>query len=283
MSNSSDLTINQDPSARTLSEAEKERQMFLALCVNFTAAYCCDLMADRMEPIKRSSFSHCEQEKDRLRDPLCYSEWIRHAYETFVVKESAPDFLEVFDAQNIMRRLRAEDSFVYRHRTAPNGAGMEYFEATVVRLYADEHTFKIIMGYRPIDDIIAEERKTQQELENEVAALRNIHEALGSGAWKLEYNERGEMTGCHWSDKMRRMLGFSSAEDFPDEFDAWQLRLHPDDVENTMAEYRETVFDYTSRKTYDVEYRVRAKDGTYHWFRAAGAPFAPGRRLADRI
>ncbi len=253
-----------------LGETEKERQMLGALCVNYTAAYCCDLMTDRMEPIKRQQFSHCAREKDRMHDPFCYSEWIRHAFETFVIKESAPDYLEVFDAQNIMRRLKTEESFVYRHRTLPNGAGMEYFEATVVRLYVDEKSFKIIMGYRPIDDIVAGEKERQRTLENEVTALRNIHEALGSGAWKLSYDERGEMTSCYWSDTMRRMLGFTSTEDFPNEFSAWSDRLHPNDREHTLKEYRDTVWDYTSKKTYDVEYRVRAKDDTYHWFRAAG-------------
>ncbi len=110
----------------------------------------------------------------------------------------------------------------------------------------------------------------KEELENEVSALQNIHEALGSGAWKLKYNENGEMISCRWSDTMRRMLGFTSTEDFPDEFDSWLSRLHPDDFEYTMEEYHNTVFDYTSRKTYDVEYRVRDKAGIYHWFRAAG-------------
>ena len=129
-----------------LSDAEKERQMLGALCVNYTAAYCCDLMADRMEVIKRKNFSHCAQEKGRMRDALSYSEWIRHAFETFVVKGTAPDYLEVFDAQNVMRHLQREESFVYRHRTLPNGAGMEYFEATVVRLYVDEKSFKVIVA-----------------------------------------------------------------------------------------------------------------------------------------
>lgn len=108
------------------------------------------------------------------------------------------------------------------------------------------------------------------DMEMEMTALQNIHEALGSGAWKLEYNAEGEMVSCRWSDTMRHMLGFTSTEDFPDEFSSWSDRLHPEDREYTMEEYRSTVEDYTSRKTYDVEYRVAAKDGTYHWFRAAG-------------
>ena len=78
------------------------------------------------------------------------------------------------------------------------------------------------------------------------------------------------MISCKWSDTMRRMLGFQSTEDFPDEFASWMDRLHPDDKEYTMQEYQSTVDDYSGRKTYDVEYRVQAKDGQYHWFRAAG-------------
>lgn len=264
---------------------EKERQMFNALCINYTAAYCCDLMTDTMEPIKQKSFSHSLQEKEKMQDPCCYSEWIRHAYETFVVKETAPDYMEVFDAQNLMRRLRTEESIVYRHKTLPNGVGMEYFEATIVPLYMDENSFKVIIGYRPIDDIVAEEKKHRRELEIEVATLQNIHEALGSGAWKLTYDERGEMTSCQWSDKMRHMLGFTSEEDFPNLFEVWAGRLHPEDREDTLREYRDTVQDYSNRKTFDVEYRLRNKDEEYHWFRAAGSLSrrSDGSPVAERM
>lgn len=250
--------------------AEKERQMLNALCINYTAAYYCDLKKDYMEPVKRKNFSHCEQEKDNMQNPYSYSEWIHHAYETFVIKETAPDYLEAFDAQNLIQHMKRQENFVYRHRTLPNGVGMEYFEINVVKLYEDPDSFVIIMGYRPIDDIMVEEKQYRRRLENEVAALQNIHKALGSGAWKTQYNRNGEMIFCRWSDTMRHMLGFQSTEDFPDEFESWLNRLHPDDKEYTMKEYQSTVEDYSGRKTYDVEYRVCDKEGIYHWFRAAG-------------
>ena len=120
------------------------------------------------------------------------------------------------------------------------------------------------------DNLDASSEKAEIALEKEVSALRNIHEALGSGAWRLEYNENGDMISCRWSDTMRRMLGFTSTDDFPDRFDSWSERLHPDDREYTLTEYRNTVWDYSSKKTYDVEYRVLDKDGVYRWFRAAG-------------
>ena len=169
------ISTKQQHLETALNTAEKERQMFNALCINYTAAYCCDLMTDYMESIKQKDFSHSAQETGNLHNRHSYSEWIRYAYDHIVVKESAPDYLEVFDAANIMKRLQTEESFVYRHKTLANGAGMEYFEATVVRLYTDEHCFKVIVGYRPIDELLKEEKKHQKELEHalQLAELAN--------------------------------------------------------------------------------------------------------------
>ena len=117
-----------------------------------------------------------------MRAALSYSEWIRHAFETFVVKGTAPDYLEVFDAQNVMRRLQREESFVYRHRTLPNGAGMEYFEGTVVRLYVDEKSFKVIVDYRPIDDIGSGRENLKTRSQRCGTSTRRSARARGSSA-----------------------------------------------------------------------------------------------------
>lgn len=99
-----------------LDKSEQERHFYDALCIDYTAAYLCDLMA----------------------------------------------------------YLDDHESFVYRHRTLPNRAGMEYFEARAVRLYSDDDSYKIILGYRPIDDIVEEERESRQKLEQ---ALKRAEEA----------------------------------------------------------------------------------------------------------
>ena len=114
------------------------------------------------------------------------------------------------------------------------------------------------------------EQQYRERLESENAAMRNVHLALVSGAWKLQYNEKGELTHCGWSNTMRKMLGFESQEDFPNTFEAWAKLLHPEDKAATLKEYYDTVMDYTGEKTYDVEHRVQNKDGSYHWYRAAG-------------
>lgn len=157
-----------------LDKSEQERHFYDALCIDYTAAYLCDLMADTMTVIKKKSFSHCAAEELQSGSIQCYSQWIRHSYNTFVVKESTPGFMEMFDNRNLMAYLDDHESFVYRHRTLPNRAGMEYFEARAVRLYSDDDSYKIILGYRPIDDIVEEERESRQKLEQ---ALKRAEEA----------------------------------------------------------------------------------------------------------
>jgi len=130
-----------------MQKVEKE-EIFNALCVNYTTAYYCDLMKDYIKVIKQKEFSHSNRAK--IQDGHSYSEWIRYAYEHIIVKETAPDYLQIFDRQNLMERLRKTESFSYRHKTLPNAAGMEYFEIVAVKLYEDDHHFKMILGYQPV-------------------------------------------------------------------------------------------------------------------------------------
>ncbi|WP_412028036.1 HD domain-containing phosphohydrolase [Deinococcus yunweiensis] len=47
--------------------------------------------------------------------------------------------------------------------------------------------------------------------------------------------------------------------------------LHPDDVERTVSCWRQSV---ARAEAYEIEYRLRAQDGTYRWFLIRGVPVA---------
>jgi PAS domain S-box-containing protein len=49
----------------------------------------------------------------------------------------------------------------------------------------------------------------------------------------------------------------------------WSMALHPDDLEHTAGVWKNAV---TSRKNYEVEYRLRRYDGVYRHFLARGVP-----------
>lgn len=123
---------------------------------------------------------------------------------------------------------------------------------------------------RDLEKALAEATRNKEQLEQRIVSLHNIHAALSSGAWNLLYDKEGNLVAVNWSDTLRQMLGFSSTEDFPNTFETWSDRLHPEDEENALGEYESVLADKTGRKVYDVEYRLMSKSGEYHWFRSTG-------------
>ena len=96
-------------------------------------------------------------------------------------------------------------------------------------------------------------RAAYVQIEREQRAMDNIHAAMGSGLWSMEFDEKGEMVSCVWSDDFRRMLGYENEEDFPNKLESWSELLHSKDKERVLREYWDTVRDYTGGKTHKVE------------------------------
>ena len=113
-------------------------------------------------------------------------------------------------------------------------------------------------------------RAAYAQIEREQAAMENIHAAMGSGLWSMEFDEHARMVSCTWSEVFRNMLGYENKEDFPDKIESWSDLLHEEDKERILAEYWDTVRDYSGEKTYNVEYRLCTKHAGWRWFHAAG-------------
>lgn len=108
------------------------------------------------------------------------------------------------------------------------------------------------------------------QVERRQMAMENIHAAMGSGLWSMEFDEKGEMASCTWSEVFRKMVGYESKEAFPDRIESWADLLYEEDKEWVLKEYWDTVKDYTGEKTYDVEYRLLTRHAGVRWFHAAG-------------
>ena len=87
----------------------------------------------------------------------------------------------------------------------------------------------------------------------------------------------------NWSDTFRKMLGFSSERDFPNTLGSWTSRLHPDDLEPTLAAFTRHLEDTSGQTPYDVTYRLKLKNGEYRWFRALGATKRNEQGRAQRV
>ena len=102
------------------------------------------------------------------------------------------------------------------------------------------------------------------------ATIRVMHEALGSGMWGMEFDENGRMISVEWSPEFRKMIGYADENDFPNKLESWSDLLYPDDRAVVLKEYNDTINDYSGKKNYDVEYRLKVKSGEWRWFHAIG-------------
>ena len=151
----------------------EHNRILSALSRDYTTVLLCDLRQDTYEVVKGDTFTHHDpEEKQKLvRESNCYSERVRYFFENVLIKESAPEYLERLLPEYLMNELQETDSIEIYYKTIPNGSGFRHFLANAVRLSNEEDHFKIILGFRSVDEII----KKEQEIELQ----REIIEGLG--------------------------------------------------------------------------------------------------------
>ena len=144
---------------------EKEQNNILsALTMDYTSLVLCDLKQDTVEVIKQDA-SCAEMNWDS------YSESLNYFYDNILMKDSCPNYMDILSNGSLMRTLKEQGSFEWHFQIVPDENGISNLGARAVFLYEDLNHFKIIMGFRPIDEIVKREKVLELQ--------REIIEGLG--------------------------------------------------------------------------------------------------------
>lgn len=144
---------------------EKEQNNILsALTMDYTSLVLCDLKQDTVEVIKQDA--SCAEMNWHT-----YSESLNYFYDNVLMKDSCPNYMDLLSNASLMRTLKEQGSLEWHFQIVPDENGISNLGARAVFLYEDLNHFKIIMGFRPIDEVIKRERVLELQ--------REIIEGLG--------------------------------------------------------------------------------------------------------
>src|SRR5262249_46363928 len=147
-----------------------------------------------------------------------------------------------------------------RHRTK---AGGEVIVSTRHQLVRDaDGTRRVLETNR---DVTAR-RRAEEALRESEQRWRSLTEALPQLVWSAAPDGACDYFSTQWTEHTgggeAELLGWR-----------WLGTLHPEDREPTRHSWLGSV---AGRRPYDVEYRVRRRDGEYRWFKTRGVPVRDG-------
>ena len=175
------LEQKQEDLQHNLTDMKNERELLMVLCEDSISVFRVNLMTNTAVTVKLDQHANVtSQISPSDSQPLCYSEELHDYYEHYVLKESAPDFLELFAPSSLMQKLADRHRVHYRFQSVPNSLGQVYFEVRATKIRQSADCFEVLIDFRHIDHIIKEEKKHQHELETALAETRLKNQILSA-------------------------------------------------------------------------------------------------------
>jgi diguanylate cyclase (GGDEF)-like protein/PAS domain S-box-containing protein len=113
------------------------------------------------------------------------------------------------------------------------------------------------------NDLVQVLEQQRQDLAASEFRWKFAIEGAGDGVWDSNLQTGEESYSPRW----KAMLGYAEDEILPDHQE-WESRIHPDDRQTVLARHTDYLCGTAPR--YELEYRLRCKDGSYKWILSRG-------------
>lgn len=128
---------------------------------------------------------------------------------------------------------------------------------------ADDYEAKIAELEGKLKAVKKELALSEQELEC-------VNRCAHLGLWRAFFDENGNQVDAKFSDELRSLLGGLTRTELKDGIEDFLSLIHPEDQDKVLKAYSATVSDLSGNTKYDIDYRMKTKQGKYKWFNATG-------------
>jgi PAS domain S-box-containing protein len=133
-----------------------------------------------------------------------------------------------------------------------------------------------ITHFVAVEEDITDRKMTEQALRESEARLKLSAQAGNVGLWDWDLRSNKVIFSPEWKSQ----LGYEPQE-ISDDFSEWQSRVHPDDLKPTLEKVRGFVEKLWPN--YEVDFRMRHKDGSYRWILARASLLCGIRGTPERM
>ena len=123
---------------------------------------------------------------------------------------------------------------------------------------------------------ITERKRAELALRKSEERLALVIQGSSDGVWDWDLIT----SAVYFSPRWKEMLGYADHE-VENHFSAWERLLHPADRERAQARLQAYLSGQTP--TYELEHRLRHKDGSYRWILARGVALRDAQGKAVRM
>ncbi len=160
---------------------EKEKSFLEVLCRDYTSVYHVNMLTGEGEILKVTANANTSRllapGECKLAD---YEALLRDYTRRYVIPAQSEDLERRLSMKELREKLADRERVTYRFRTVPNGDGHQYFEVQAICIRRTPEDFRVLIGFRHIDGIVAEEQRRQEELENALADAQTNYEVISA-------------------------------------------------------------------------------------------------------